>query len=173
MPSSTLDDLLEAYAQVSARNRTVLEEFALIAQQLHEQGIAFIVLKGADVISRLYGVQGARPISDIDLLVHESDLAVIDRLFLNLRFTQQIDGNPAYVSLKGSLSLDLVTTLWYLNECELTAVWERAPTRPFGATTISCLDTNDLLIYLAAYNVIHRGHLSPSFVQDMKHWMEK
>ena len=79
MPSSTLDDLLEAYTQVSIRNRAILEEFALIAQRFRQQGIACIVLKGADVLSRLYGVRGARPLSDVDLLVHESDLPTIDR----------------------------------------------------------------------------------------------
>ncbi len=173
MPSSTLDDLLEAYTQVSIRNRAILEEFTLIAQRFHEQGIAFIVLKGADVLSRLYGVRGARPLSDVDLLVHESDLPTIDRELRNLGFAQQIDGNPAYASAEGTLSLDLITTLWYLDQQELASVWKRARRRPVDATTISCLDTADLLIYTAAYNVIHRGHLSASFVHDMKLLIEK
>lgn len=173
MPSSTLADLLEAYTQVAANNRTLLEEFALIARQFHEQGIAFIVLKGADVIARLYGVHGARPMSDVDLLVHESDLASIDRLLRRLGFTQQIDGNPSYASVEWTLSLDIVTTRWYLTEEELADLWDRTSPRPFGNTTISCLDTNDLLIDLTAYNVIHRGHLTPSFAQDMKLLIEK
>ena len=173
MPSSTLDDLLEAYTQVSIRNRAILEEFTLIAQRFHQQGIAFIVLKGADVLSRLYGVRGARPLSDVDVLVHESDLPAIDRALRHLGFIQQIDGNPAYSSVGGTLSLDLITTLWYLDQQELDSVWKRARGRPVGATTISCLDTADLLIYLTAYNVIHRGHLSASFVQDMKLLIEK
>ncbi len=173
MPSSTLDDLLEAYTQVSIRNRAILEEFTLIAQRFHEQGIAFIVLKGADVLSRLYVVRGARPLSDVDLLVHESDLPTIDRELRNLGFAQQIDGNPAYASAEGTLSLDLITTLWYLDQQELASVWKRARRRPVDATTISCLDTADLLIYTAAYNVIHRGHLSASFMHDMKLLIEK
>lgn len=61
MPSSILDDLLEAYTQVSIRNRAILEEFTLIAERFRQQGIEFIVLKGADILSRLYGVRGARP----------------------------------------------------------------------------------------------------------------
>lgn len=173
MPSSTLDDLLEAYTQVGVRNRAMLDEFARIVQQFHHQGIPFIVLKGADVISRLYGVRGARPISDVDILVHESDLAAIDRLLRHLGFAQQIDGNPAYASAEGTLSLDLITTLWYFDQQELTAVWTRSLTRPFGTTTISCLDTADLLIYLTAYTVIHRGYLSASFVHDIKLLVEK
>ncbi|MBK9308791.1 MAG: nucleotidyltransferase family protein [Nitrospira sp.] len=173
MPSSTLDDLLEAYTQVSIRNRAILEEFTLIAQRFHQQEIAFIVLKGADVLSRLYGVRGARPLSDVDLLVHESDLPAIDRALRHLGFTQQIDGNPAYASADGALSLDLITTLWYLDQQELDSVWRRAQVRSLDATTISCLDTADLLIYLTAYSVIHRGHLSASFVHDMKLLIEK
>ena len=173
MPSSTLDDLLEAYTRVGVRNRAILDEFALIAQQFHQHEIPFIVLKGADVISRLYGVRGARPLSDVDLLVHESDLPTIDRELRHLGFTQQIDGNPAYTSAEGTLSLDLITTLWYLDQQELDSVWKRAQVRPVDATTISCLDTADLLIYLTAYSVIHRGHLSTSFVHDMKLLIEK
>ncbi len=173
MPSSTLDDLLNAYTQVGVRNRAILDEFALIAQQFHQQEITFIVLKGADVISRLYGVQGARPLSDVDLLVRESDVPTIDHLLRPLGFTQQIDGNPSYASSERALSLDLVTTIWYLDEQGLDDLWKRAPTRPFGHTAIACLDTADLLIYLTAYAVIHRGELSAAFVQDMKLLIDK
>ncbi|HWF60089.1 MAG TPA: nucleotidyltransferase family protein [Nitrospira sp.] len=173
MPSSTLDDLIDAYTQVGTRNREILEEFALIVKRFQQQGIVFIVLKGADVISRLYGVRGARPISDVDLLVHESDLPAIDRLLRDFGFTQQIDGNPSYASSERDLSLDLITTIWYLDRQRLADVWSRAMTRPFGATTICCLDTADLLIYLTAYTVIHRGHLFVSFVHDMKLLIEK
>lgn len=173
MPSSTLDDLVDAYARVSSRNRLMLEAFALIAQQFRRQGIAFIVLKGADVVSRLYGVRGSRPIADVDLLVHESDLPAIDRLLGNLGFTQQIDGNPSYASSEKSLSLDLISSIWYLDDRELSDLWARARTRTFGATVISCLDTADLLMYLTAYTVIHRGHLSAAFAQDVKLLIEK
>ncbi|MGC4098785.1 MAG: nucleotidyltransferase family protein [Nitrospira sp.] len=173
MPSSTLDDLVDAYVLVSSRNRLMLDAFAPIAHQFRRQGIGFIVLKGADVISRLYGVRGARPIADVDLLVHESDLPAIDRLLGNLGFTQQIDGNPSYASSEQGLSLDLITSFWYLEDQTLGDLWTRARTRTFGHTTISCLDTADLLIYLTAYTVIHRGHLSASFAQDMKLLIEK
>ncbi len=173
MPFSTLDDLVDAYVRVSSRNRMMLNAFAPIAQQFRQHEIAFIILKGADVISRLYGVRGSRPIADIDLLVHESDLPAIGRLLGNLGFTQQIDGNPSYASSEHGLALDLITSFWYLDDQELRNLWRRARPRPFGATIISCLDTVDLLIYLTAYAVIHRGHVSASFAQDMKLLIEK
>lgn len=173
MPSSTLDDLADAYARVSGKNRVILDEFALIARRFRQHGIHCIVLKGADVISRLYGVNGARPLSDVDVLVRESDLPAIDRLLIGLGFARQIDGNPSYTSSERGLSLDLITAMWYLDRPGLADVWSRALTRPFGAATVSCLDTADLLIYLTAYAVIHRGHLSASFVHDIKLLVEK
>lgn len=173
MPSSTLDGLLEVYSRVSAANQAALDRFARLAEQLHATGIEHLVLKGADVLSRLYGVQGARPMCDVDLLVHEADLPAIDRLLTGLGFARQIDGNPAYVSPDRRLSLDLTATLWYLDERELTDIWSRAITRPFLGTQITCLATEDLLIHLIAYAVVHRGHLAAPFAQDLRLLIEK
>ncbi|MEO7859309.1 MAG: hypothetical protein ABIU05_02510, partial [Nitrospirales bacterium] len=88
-------------------------------------------------------------------------------------FTQQIDGNPAYRSSQSTLSLDLVTNLWYLDEEGLAALWARAQTRPLGQLTVKHLGSNDLLLYLIAYSVVHRGHLSPSFFTDLRLLIEK
>lgn len=173
MPSSTLGDLLEAYSRVSTSNRAVLEQFAHVARLFHRHGIKFLVLKGADVISRLYGIRGSRPLSDVDLLVYESDLPAIDRLLTRQGFVQQIDGNPSYRSSGLGLSLDLVTTLWYLDAQGLAEVWSRAIMRPFPPDTISCLATEDLLIHLTAYAVIHRGQMSAAFSQDVALLVEK
>ena len=104
MPSSTLDDLADAYTQVSLINKRLLDEYEIVGQAFHRQGIECILLKGTDLLSRLYGVRGARPLSDIDLLVHEQDLPAIHRLLIETGFAQQIDGNPAYCSSKSTLS---------------------------------------------------------------------
>ena len=96
MPSSTLDDLADAYTQVSLINKRLLDEYEIVGQAFQRQGIECILLKGADLLSRLYGVRGTRPLSDVDLLVHEQDLPAIHRLLIETGFTQQIDGNPAY-----------------------------------------------------------------------------
>lgn len=170
MPCSTLDDLLEAYSTVSTVNRAMLERFTSLAGALQRHGIRFVVLKGADVLSRLYGMRGMRPLADVDLLVDAADLPAIDAFLTGRGFVQQIDGNPSYVSSDLTLSLDLVTSLWYLDEQGLADLWARAITRPFAVSpmTITCLSTEDLLIHLTAYAVIHRGQLSPAFAQDVR-----
>jgi Uncharacterised nucleotidyltransferase len=173
MPSSTLDDLADAYTQVSLVNKRLLDEYELVGQIFQRQGIDSILLKGADLLSRLYGVRGTRPLSDVDLLVHERDLPAIHRLLLEAGFTQQIDGNPAYLSPQSGLSLDLISELWYLDEEGLAALWRRARTRQLGQVTVKQLASDDLLLYLIAYSVVHRGHLSPSFFTDLRLLIEK
>jgi Uncharacterised nucleotidyltransferase len=173
MPSSTLDDLADAYTQISLINKRLLDAYEIVGQSFQRQGIECILLKGADLLSRLYGMRGTRPLSDVDLLVHEQDLPAIHRLLIETGFTQQIDGNPAYCSPQSTLSLDLVTNLWYLDEEGLAALWTRAQTRPLGRLTVKHLSSNDLLLYLIAYSVVHRGHLSPSFFTDLRLLIEK
>ena len=173
MPSSTLDDLADAYTQVSLTNKRLLDEFEVVVRTFHGQGIECIVLKGADLLSRLYGMRGTRPLSDVDLLVHPQDLPAIHRLLIERGFSQQIDGNPAYVSSQSTLSLDLASDLWYLDDEGFAALWERARTRPLGQLTVKQLGSDDLLLYLTAYSVVHRGHLSPSFFTDLRLLIEK
>jgi hypothetical protein len=173
MPSSTLDNLADAYTQVSLINKRLLDEYEIVGLAFQRQGIECILLKGADLVSRLYGVRGTRPLSDVDLLVHEQDLPAIHRLLIETGFAQQIDGNPAYCSSQSTLSLDLVSNLWYLDEEGLEALWARARTRPLGKLTVKQLGSNDLLLYLTAYSVVHRGHLCPSFFTDLRLLIEK
>jgi hypothetical protein len=173
MPSSTLDDLADAYTQVSLINKRLLDEYEIVGQSFQQQGIECILLKGADLLTRLYGMRGTRPLSDVDLLVQEQDLPAIHRLLIETGFTQQIDGNPAYCSSQSTLSLDLVTNLWYLDEEGLAALWARARIRPLGQLAIKQLSSNDLLLYLIAYSVVHRGYLSSSFFTDLRLLMEK
>jgi hypothetical protein len=173
MLSSTLGDLADAYTNVSLINKRLLDECEIVGKAFHRQGIEFIVLKGADLLSRLYGMRGTRPLSDVDLFVHEQDLPAIHRLLTESGFAQQIDGNPAYYSSRSTLSLDLVSELWYLDEEGLAALWARARTRPLGQVTVKQLASDDLLLYLTAYSVVHRGHLSPSFFTDLRLLIEK
>lgn len=173
MPSSTLGDLADAYTQVSLRNKRLLDECEIVSLAFQRQGIECILLKGADLLSRLYGMRGTRPLSDVDLLVHAQDLSAIHRLLMKTGFAQQIDGNPAYVSSQSTLSLDLVSELWYLDEEGLAALWARARSRPLGQLIVKQLASDDLLLYLVAYTVVHRGHFTPSFFTDLQLLIEK
>lgn len=165
MTLSTVDDLAEAYARVSLANKRTLDRFVQVGRLFHEGGIDFIVLKGADLLSRVYGVRGLRPITDVDLLVHERDLQKIGEILTASGFRRLIDGNPAYVSPEGGLILDITTAVWYADD--QAGLWERAVYRTLDGLSILCLDAQDLLLYLTAYSVVHRGYFAPSFVTDL------
>ncbi len=165
MPLSTLDDLAKAYSRISLVNKRTLDRFVQVGRLFHDGGIDFLVLKGADLLSRLYGVRGLRPITDVDLLVHEQDLRTIDGLLRASGFHRLIDGNPAYVSPEGGLILDITTAVWYADN--QTGFWERAVRRTLHGLPMLCLDAQDLLLYLTAYSVVHRGFFLPSFCTDL------
>lgn len=168
MPSSTLGDLADAYSRVSAGNAALLEQFHAFATLLEQAHIPFLVLKGLDVLVRCYGIRGTRPLSDVDLLVHETDLDAIDCILTEAGYARQIDGNPCYASPGKGLAFDIVTTLWYLDEQGLAELWADARPHVIHTRTLSLLAADDLLIHLTAYAVIHRGTLTPAWKQDMR-----
>ena len=96
MTLSSADQLIEAYAQVGSVNAYLLNKLESVLARFHAHGIEVMLLKGADLIPRLYGVVGLRPMTDVDLLVHKTDLAAIDRILTDSGYRPSIDGNPAY-----------------------------------------------------------------------------
>lgn len=165
MSVSSLDKLIEAYSQVGSANRRSLEALTVVLAQLYVRGITCILLKGADLVPRLYGVWGLRPMADVDLLVRECDLPTIDRVLQELGYHPQLDGNPAYRDPDGALALDLVTEVWYTDDTE--GIWRRAIQHDLGGLPVLGMGAEDLLIFLTAYVVLYRGHFSPSFSQDL------
>jgi hypothetical protein len=169
--SSSLDRIVARYARVGSANRTAFQELKVVLAQFQEQGIECLLLKGADLVPRLYGVLGARPMADVDLLVREADLPAIDRVLKTLGYGPHIDGNPAYVDPEHKLDLDVVTDIWYMDNP--ATIWQRAVQREFQGSPVRAMDSNDLLLYLTAYVVVYRGRLSPLFAQDLALLLEK
>ncbi len=168
MHTWTLDGLADAYARVSSHNGRALDHLTTVAAQFHRTGIDFVLLKGADLLSRLYGVRGLRPMVDVDLLVHEADLPAVDETLTRLGCLPQIDGNPAYVSPDRHLTLDITSSIWYLRtERDLEGVWQRAIRRTIAGEAVKAMGSEDLLLYLAAYAVLHRGQLTPRLATDL------
>ena len=165
MNATSPDKLIEAYAQVSAANKRSAGKLTSVLAPLYEQGIDVLLLKGADVLPRLYGVWGIRPMIDVDMLVRGADLPAIDRIVRELGFAPQINGNPAYHSSDQTLALDLITEIWYTGDTE--EIWQRAVGRTLQGIPVKGMGADDLLIYLTAYSVLHRGYFQPSFSKDL------
>ena len=171
MNTAEVERCLQTYSRVSCGNKIKFEKLRALLSQMQKEGIDCILLKGADLIPRLYGILGARPLGDADLLVHESDLPAIDHLLTHLGYRPLIDGNPAYVDPDSTLALDIITRVWYMDD--QSAIWQRAVHRDFEGIPIKGMGANDLLVYLTAYNVVHRGYFSPPFAHDIVLLVEK
>jgi peptidoglycan/xylan/chitin deacetylase (PgdA/CDA1 family) len=169
--ATAVEDVLAAYSRTSSLNRARFVRLKRVLQEFDQHGIDCILLKGADLIHRLYGALGLRPMVDVDLLVRERDLQGIDAVLRAQGYYLEIDGNPAYRSSDGILALDLITAIWYLDDQD--PIWCRAGTTNLDGFAAKGMGTNDLVIYLTAYTVIHRARLSASFAQDLALLIEK
>ena len=171
MPTASADHLIEAYAQVGAINRALLGRLMRLLGCFREHGVDCIVLKGADVVPRLYGVWGLRPMTDIDLLVRPADLPAIDAIVRQLGYRPAIDENPSYIDPDNTTSLDIAEDIWYLDDIE--GIWQRAAARMQEGVQVKGMGASDLLIFLTAYVVVFRGELSASFARDVALLVDK
>jgi len=171
MKIAEIERYLVDYSSISSGNKIRFEKLRAVLSPMRKAGIDCILLKGADLIPRLYGVLGVRPLGDADLLVHEADLPALDQVLTRLGYRPQIDGNPAYVDPEHILALDIITSVWYVED--QTLLWQRSVPRDLQDVQVKGLGASDLLIYLTAYNVIHRGYLSASFARDIAFLVEK
>ena len=171
MNLAAIDHLITAYSRVSFANKTKFQKLKVVLARFYEQGIDYILLKGADLIPRLYGVLGMHPMVDVDLLVHDKDLPAIERILQELGYRTQIDGNPVFVDPDSTLALDIITEVWYVDDQD--TIWQRAVQRKFEGIPVKGMGGSDLLLYLIAYCVVHRGVLSESFANDIALLVEK
>jgi putative nucleotidyltransferase-like protein len=171
MKTADIERRFTDYSRVRSWNKLKFEKLSAVLGQMQTAGIDCILLKGADLIPRLYGVLGVRTLGDADLLVHESDLPAIDHLLTRSGYRPVIDGNPAYVDPDNILALDIITNVWYVDEPDV--IWRRAVQRQLHGIPVKGLGSDDLLIYLTAYSVVHRGYLSAAFARDIRLLVEK
>jgi len=171
MRAADIERYVRDYVRVSSWNRVKFDRLTAVLSHMHDRGIDCILLKGADLIPRLYGVLGLRPLGDVDMLVHECALPSLDLVLRQLGYRPEIDGNPAYRDPDGILALDIVTSLWYAHDQR--SIWRRAVSRDVAGVPIKGLGTNDLLIYVTAYNVVHRGWVTTSFARDVAVLVQK
>jgi len=171
MKTAEVERYLMDYSGISSGNKIKFEKLHVVLSQMQKEGIDCILLKGADLIPRLYGVLGLRAMVDVDLLVRDQDLPTLDHLLTQLGYRPQIDGNPAYVDPDNTLALDIITKVWYVDDQSL--IWQRAVRRDFEGIPVKGMGGSDLLIYLTAYCAVHRGCLCEPFGRDIALLVEK
>ena len=94
IPSSILETLKKSYLSTCYKNMLFIKEYNNINQQLYNNNIPNIPLKGIFYLKELYNDLGERQISDIDILVRKHDI----------KHAEQILKNNGYVKKKSLLA---------------------------------------------------------------------
>lgn len=171
-PEPSPEALLEAYSRVSRLNQSLLDKLKRVLAAFQDQSIDVMLLKGTDLIFRVYGAKGLRPMDDADLLVREKDLSAIDRILKDLGYRMKPDGNPAYLDPENLFVLDLITGIWYLEDTE--EIWRRSEAQnDFPEAACKVMSVEDLVLYLAAYTSVHRGYFNCNFARDLTLVLER
>ncbi len=161
-----LEAFVETYAAVSAANRRTLGKLEELLVKLEERGVEVILLKGADLSTRVYGALGLRCVGDADLLAREKDLPALDEAARAAGLRPRIDGNPAYIDSEDKFVADVALDVWYMPDT--TPLWERSRVSPFLGARARRLDPTDALLYSCAWSCLHRGYFTPQFAEDVE-----
>src|SRR4051812_15962950 len=105
MSKSPSDHLLQAYSNVSTHNLKISNHAAELFELLNKASIEFILLKGADILPRLYGIRGLRPMHDVDILIHKKDPPAIAKIINSLGYRRIKDGNLVFTNPENTFCL--------------------------------------------------------------------
>ena len=156
-----------------ARNIIIYDELKEILTVLNSAGVKVIVIAGAALAETVYPNIGLRPMSDIDLLVHKTDLSRIEQALNRIGYVWEIGRrdeqhyhNPD-PGLAVHIEIDIHNRLPYLDSLSLQGLWTRAVKRPLAGVETLVLSPEDTLIYTAADATIHHARISQICLDDM------
>jgi hypothetical protein len=143
-----------------------------VLRALRAAGVPVIVLKGAYLAETVYPHPALRPMSDVDLLVMETDRVRADAVVRGLGFRRGIDAHSWAFDLAydgatfydgdGGARLDVHWRLlndprYGWNAAEADALWHRAVPVMLGGEEALGLAAEDLVLSLATHLAIHHG----------------
>jgi hypothetical protein len=92
IPEGILNQLRIRYYDTWFRNEELYQELGAILERLESVGIEAVVLKGACLAASVYKDFGLRPMSDLDILVCESQIRDAVRIVESMEY---IEHNPS------------------------------------------------------------------------------
>lgn len=172
LPPTIQEDLLKAYYLNLWKNSRILGELAQILTAFQTNGIAVMVLKGAHLAESIYRDIALRPMLDVDLLIHPTDLALsldlIQKRGYTLEARKAASGigqhHVVYVSPKGvtvELHQELTSSPDHFG-ISIEEIWQQAQSTILSGVHVSVMPPAPLLSYLCYHTAYHHvyGHLA-------------
>jgi len=182
-----LSQLARHKKEILFNNLFYLNHAARLLQQLKENNIECIALKGLSFISHLYQDISLRSFCDLDLLIHKEDVrSFIDvtgqkgfALKCEVNDPDNTDDFDIY-NEQTKLKVDILTTLtggYYFNryfDLDLAQIWERKKPLKIQETETSRLSEEDELLYAIVHLAFHLNfHVEIKWLFDLWFYLEK
>ena len=165
--------LRETALAVGARNARALGHVARLLRDLRSAGIDVAVLKGADLVERVYDDVSLRPMADVDLLVRSPDVRRASELLAARGYVPGArEGGAAHQeAIDENLHVEPVrkpggplVELHYaigvparVGGIDMEGVWSRMETGQVGGAPARVLAPEDLLLHLCIHVALHHG----------------
>lgn len=168
LPTNLAMPLRDSLLWNTGRNTLIYHELVVVLERLQLENIPVILLKGAYLAKEVYENIGLRTMSDIDLLVPESDIertiGVLESIGFkpDRAFFHEADGSLHYHAppmTKGGLVIELhwgLTRDTNLSNIITGDLWQRAQLVTLNELTVRALGLSDLVLHLAVH--ISYGH---------------
>jgi len=188
IPDRVMGTLRKAYLENAARNMGLYHKLGKLLEHLRHEDIPVIVLKGAHLAALVYGNIALRPMSDVDILVHQEDVVRVGDKMLEMGYTptqqyRQItryNAHFAYGLPNKELFVEIHWTLLpsvYPFDIDTNGQWERSRSAIIAGVKVSVLCPEDMLLYLclhASKHIFEMGlkHLCDIF-ETIRHYGEE
>ena len=167
IPQAVIQRLQSAYLRAAASGMQQLAHFRVVAEAFGEAGIELITLKGAALTELLYGDPGLRPLSDIDIIIKESDWSAACEILKNMGYSSptqrlrplppkltryDVESHVQLVSPAGTcleFQFDLFTM--GIGMLDMEGVWKRSRNAVIAGAEVHTLGPEDQLLHLLVH----------------------
>lgn len=183
VPASVEQDWRNAYYHNACRNTLLLRELADVLHKLAAAGIDVIVLKGGALAETVYGDIAARPMSDLDLLIHPLDLGMTRQILATLGYTpagvemqagfteefrnEEIFYKRGLVDTYIDLHWRLIAPVYYQRTFPTDWLWETCLPAKISLAPAFVLGSEAQVLYLCAHLMLHHGGNSLLWLHDV------
>ncbi len=182
-PASAGDCLRDAYQETAVYAGLMSVELSNVLRWLAEAGLATVVLKGAALGDTLYGNSALRPMTDLDLLLHEQDVAAaIDVLHQRGYRSAGAEVRPGHAldfenevvvrsagtpSLAVELHWHLLDSPFYQDRLNERWFWDTARPARVAESDALVLGLEATLLHLSAHYVLHHRAQGMRWIGDI------
>jgi hypothetical protein len=177
IPRSALSQLLKLYLMNSGHNQRLTAALQELVALFNIRGIPIIFFKGPVLAEAAYGSIHLRRFSDIDVLVHETDVSAVRQLLISQGFkpnphswenlsnpnaenigfakeTMRHSGEEAFIHEQTLVTIDLHWQLmpnFFAVPFDLEQIWSTRQAYSVEGVEVHSLNPQDLLLYLCAH----------------------